>query len=120
MNRFDTSTFGVGLGSLFVGPSSCSSEPCDRKIRSGVQLLNYAHMGAVWFAALASPFPETWLSAKRDTATVIIVQRSSSRRKITLSEARRLALSSIHEAEERRLRFAEEEATRAWRFEADV
>ena len=119
MNRFDTSTLGLGSSALFIEPSPCSSEPFDRKTRSGIAWLDYAQMAAVLFAASAGPLPSPWFhERRRDTATVIVVQRSTSRRKITLSEARCLALASIHEAEDRRLRFAEEQAVKAWLIEA--
>jgi hypothetical protein len=47
-------------------------------------------------------------------------QVSPSRRRITRSEARHLALDAIRHAEERRARFAEEEDVRALTIEAEV
>jgi len=57
---------------------------------------------------------------RRDTATVIVFQISPHRRRITLSEAHYLALDVIRKAEERRARFAEEEAERLFTLDAEV
>jgi hypothetical protein len=58
------------------------------------------------------PLAVPWFPDRRkDTATVIIVQASPQRRRITLRECRP-ALDAIYQAEKRRSRFAEEEASR--------
>ena len=83
--------------------------------------LDYAQVALALFASAATPLPVPWLpDRRRDTATVIIFQVSPYRRRITLSEARHLALDAIRQAEQRRARFAEEEASRALILEADV
>jgi hypothetical protein len=83
--------------------------------------LDYAQVAFAFFASTATPLPVPWLpNPRRDTATVIIFQVSPYRRRITLSEARHLALDTIRQAEARRARFAEEEASRSLALEAEV
>jgi hypothetical protein len=83
--------------------------------------INYAQMAIALFASTAGPLPVPLLpDRRRDTATVIIFQVSPSRRRITLSEARHLALDTIRQAEARRARFAEEEGSRSLTLEAEV
>jgi len=103
-----------------IVPSPSSCEPLDRRNRPTLGILEYAQVAVALLASTASlPFP--CLPERRtDTATVFIFQVSPQRRRITLSEAHYLALDVIRQAEERRARFAEEEAQRAFTLDAEA
>jgi hypothetical protein len=119
MNRLTTSSVGLELNPLVMLRPPTSSELFDLPIRQNPNFLDHVRVW-FWFASapLASPL---WLP-ERDTktATVIISLGVPHRRRITLGEARRLALGDIDQAEARRLCFAEDEAARQLNTEAET
>lgn len=82
------------------------------------RLITYTQSSVLAFMLLLAPSSsmpglEPWmLSKRRETSAVMGIMTTLPYRRITMAEARRIALSIMKEAEERRLSFAVEEARR--------
>lgn len=89
------------------------SEDFALKDKHGRGLFDFVKAGFVLFAITASSVPQAdpWVVLSgRDSSTVSINEVQGLRQKITLKEARKLALTILERAEKKRLAFAEQEA----------